>query len=454
MDRATKSEIEKMLPPLPIRDGQFAPVASYLTPMYRGISRGVIGVSFTNITQWVGGVLNILDPERISLAWNYIASLHPIITSKLTEGDAGVCFEFFTGQHLKVEFVDISNSGEKDKGDLLKGELDRYRYQPFDLNVDKLLRAFAIRVSDSEYYVGFVLHHFIGDLNSVNIIADTLIAALASPRAPDPAPRPATINFADYARIVGAWVDSAQGRAASDYWRALLAEAPATKLVKAPMDDGSASSMTISFNLSKEAETNLRQAAQTLGVTTFSILLAAKFNALKSVTGQLDLGVLVINTHRSFAPLTNVVGNLMNLTPFRINCGADESTASLARRIHAQRVAGLRHSLYPYTVLAYRDITMPPMPRFNFMDRVTRRPSTSDTSSADGRGPALPALAPSVPFKQAVEGEESFYLEMDSTGSGIVGSLTFWGDRRAKAIHQDFINNFTNLLDSLEISAR
>nr|WP_280739726.1 condensation domain-containing protein [Photorhabdus khanii] len=97
----------------------------------------------------------------------------------------------------------------------------------FDLDSGPLIRACLIRITDDEYQFLLTQHHIISDGWSANVLVqelNTLYTAFMDGQS-DPLP-PLAIQYPDYAAWQRQWLLAERTQRQSDYWRAILADAP------------------------------------------------------------------------------------------------------------------------------------------------------------------------------------------------------------------------------------
>ncbi|WP_036836315.1 condensation domain-containing protein, partial [Photorhabdus temperata] len=152
------------------------------------------------------------------------------------------------------------------------------------------IRASLIRLADDEYRFLLTQHHIISDGWSVDVLIRELSALYTALLAGQPAPLPPlTIQYPDYAAWQRQWLSAERTEVQSDYWRAMLADAPV--LLDLPTDRPRPSEQsfighTVPVNLDTALTAALKRLSEQHGVTLFMTLLSAWAVVLSRLSGQ------------------------------------------------------------------------------------------------------------------------------------------------------------------------
>ncbi|HEX2211499.1 MAG TPA: condensation domain-containing protein, partial [Longimicrobium sp.] len=196
----------------------------------------------------------------------------------------------------------------------------------FDLERGPMMRVTLLCVSDADCAMVVTTHHIATDGWSFPLLMRDLLAlydafhAGQTPSLPD-----LPLRYADYA----AWQrNHLQGENLAkqvEYWRALLADAPALEL---PLDRprpavASNEGRTHSFRLDAELTRRVREACRQQAATLNMVLLAAFAETLRRYSGQDDLVVGTLLGSRSRPELEPIVGMFVNSAALRLRLPAD-----------------------------------------------------------------------------------------------------------------------------------
>ncbi|EQB97766.1 hypothetical protein B738_29066, partial [Photorhabdus temperata subsp. temperata M1021] len=191
----------------------------------------------------------------------------------------------------------------------------------FDLDCGPLIRASLIRLADDEYRFLLTQHHIISDGWSVDVLIRELgalyTAFLAGQLAPLP---PLTIQYPDYAAWQRQWLSAERTEVQSDYWRAMLADAPV--LLDLPTDRPRPSEQsfighTVPVNLDTALTTALKRLSEQHGVTLFMTLLSAWAVVLSRLSGQETVVIGTPSAGRSRQEVEPLIGFFVNTLALR-----------------------------------------------------------------------------------------------------------------------------------------
>ncbi len=183
--------------------------------------------------------------------------------------------------------------GVSDADEVLKRLSTEEAHASFDLESGPLIRAALIRLTDDEYQFLLTQHHIISDGWSANVLIQELNALYTAfvTGQPDTLP-PLAIQYPDYAAWQRQWLSAERVQVQSDYWRAMLADAPV--LLDVPTDrprpaEQSFAGDAVPVNLDVELTTALKRLSEQQGVTLFMTLLSAWAVVLSRLSSQEDV---------------------------------------------------------------------------------------------------------------------------------------------------------------------
>ncbi|MCA6221756.1 non-ribosomal peptide synthetase, partial [Photorhabdus antumapuensis] len=314
-------------------------------------------------------------------------------------------------------------SGRPDADVVLERLSVEEAHASFDLESGPLIRAALIRITDDEYQFLLTLHHIISDGWSANVLIqelNTLYTAFMDGQS-DPLP-PLAIQYPDYAAWQRQWLSVERIQVQSDYWRAMLADAPV--LLDLPTDrprppEQSFAGQAVPINLDVELTTALKRLSEQHGVTLFMTLLSAWSVVLSRLSGQEDVVIGTPSAGRNHQEVEPLIGFFVNTLALRMDLSDELTVTELLARVRQTALAAQEHQDLPFEQVV--EIVQPPRrlahtPLFQVMFVWQNNESTEW---------GLPGLAVS-PVDQAVD-IVKFDLELDlSEEEGrIVGALSY-----------------------------
>ena len=233
----------------------------------------------------------------------------------------------------------------------LEAELRRQARRPFDLAQGPLWRVRLYRLGSQEWVFLWVLHHIIADGWSVGLLLRELAILYEAGLRGQPAPLSnLDIQYADYAVWQREHLTGDRLQGLLSYWRSQLEPWP--EPVQLPTDRPRSAGPTqhgalYPFVWSEGLSDRIRRLAHQLGVTSFSVLMAAFQGLLARICRQEDIVVGTAVAGRVYKQLENLVGFFVNTLPIR-SVGAETNTfEQLARHIHAQMLGAQQHQELP-----------------------------------------------------------------------------------------------------------
>ncbi|MFO1075121.1 MAG: amino acid adenylation domain-containing protein [Geminicoccaceae bacterium] len=165
-----------------------------------------------------------LDPTALIGALARLERRHGLLRAQAVQQAGGhVRLEVGTGARLALVSHDLGRLAPAAREPALAALLDPTGGTGFDLAQEPPARAWLARLGEAEHVLALELHPLVADPAALRLLAAelaTLYAALAQGAAPVLPPAPAA---GDRAGQEAAWLRSAPGRAALDFWRQRLA---------------------------------------------------------------------------------------------------------------------------------------------------------------------------------------------------------------------------------------
>lgn len=206
-------------------------------------------------------------------------------------------------------------------------------------------RAFVITSDGTPAKVLFVVHHIAADGAAALILQDDFHALLAGQTLEPPAGQP--IAMAEDQQGAGAF----RLRAAERYWRRTLEAAPRVPEVALPTTEMLGAALHTGIPLEPA-----HAGAEKLDVSLASIVLAAYYDALRTVLGRNALLLMAISANRFDPSMAGVVTSLTQWAPMLLDFDGTESFPDLAAKVHGKALNAFKNSICdPDAVVAIRE---------------------------------------------------------------------------------------------------
>lgn len=369
-----------------------APVLYYYRSMLDQARTGELGVSYTNITNWVVRLSGPFDPRALLAGLRSLVSRYPILGARVALRE-GVPHFVHSGD-VQLCFTDWSNGQGAAGSQGIQAAIDALVWRPFNLDRETLFRPFVFKVAPQKHVIGFVINHFIGDAISVAIVARELFRDYAVALAGSShSPAAASLQYADYLLEMNRWLLETGLRYRLDYWIRRLQRVRNSCLppdFSVPVDE-LGTIQTEVVELAPALVAAARQLADDIGTTVFTVLLAAYYCTLRRALGDSDLVILTVYHGREHPELLKVVGSFQNLIPLRVDAPPDLAFCDLVRQLQADCSAAYeRQVAYGYVLDEFRRNGTPHVfPEFNCLANSAVR-----ANSGDGRLEHQPTTPP------------------------------------------------------------
>jgi amino acid adenylation domain-containing protein len=279
-----------------------------------------------------------LDLARLDGALSGIVERHQALRTALEER-AGVVWQQVTAPYaVRTEVIEAADRAEA----LLRATADARR--PFDLTAGRLLRSHCYRYGQETLWL-LTVHHSAFDAWSLGVFWRELAEGYGGQTPPPP-----VIQHADYAAWQHGWLNSPEADAQREFWREQLSgELPALNLGAPPdpeVDEHAGFSMPLTVAPPLAAQ--VRELARSLGVTTFSVLLAAFAAALHRTQQAPEVVVGVPAANRRRPGTEDLIGYLVNTLAIRIRVETAMSFGDLVAHTDSVLQQALDHQELPF----------------------------------------------------------------------------------------------------------
>ncbi len=394
------------------------------------------------------------DVPALEAALQMLVERHESLRTTYSSGPEGSRQHVHTWTKLDFDLIDVADASDSAIREMV-ATLSR---EPFDLSLGPVVRARCLRRSDEDVlWVG--LHHIAVDLWSLRVLLDDLETFyLAARRARRPTLAPVT-PYRELVRQQERLLDSSEGDASFEYWKATTTDALASRL-RLPTDrprpkirSTRGRSQLHDFPASLRGQ--LLDLARQERVTLATVCLSAFQVLLARYSGQEDIAHGYTMAARPSASFTDTVGFFVNVVPRTVHLAGLGSFRELLRKNHETSLQHLRHQHFPLqetirrlgirggggrapvfdTVFAFES---PPPNRHELLGRVG--------IGADARLSLAGMDLEMMPFEAGgAQFDLSVFLVSDSRG--LVGRFEYATDLYDETTIRRLVGRFTALLE-------
>ncbi|NEO76804.1 non-ribosomal peptide synthetase [Moorena sp. SIO4G3] len=256
-------------------------------------------------------------------------------------------------QHQELDFLQIDASSWSEE-ELNKKVVAAHRH-PFNLETEPVMRVRWFTCSEANHIMLLTVHHIVSDGWSYNLIAKELQqlyqAQLNGLEASLP---PLQYSYQDYVSWQKELVEGQKGEKLWNYWQQKLGgELPVLNLPtdrpRPPIQTENGG--TYSFKLSEKLTEQLKELAQTEGITIYMILLATFQVLLYRYTGQEDILVGSPTSGRTKDEFASIVGYFVDSVVMRADLSGSLSFRDFLSQVRQTVLGALAHQNYPFALL-------------------------------------------------------------------------------------------------------
>ncbi len=310
-----------------------------------------------------------------------------------------------------------------------------------------LYRVFLIRISFNEYILGTSLHHAIGDMISINIFFNEILAYYSAVlMSTPPRVRQLKYRYLDYLVSLEKWKNNPGGAEYLNYWKELLRPTPVTclladnQILLEKSSVGESSEEIIEFD--SDTTQAINKLAANLKKTLFCILLSAYKIALWRMTGQGNPVVVSLQTGRLNSDLMNVIGDFASEIAYKTDLSGNPDFVEVAERVAHTMNEAQTHQPIPLDWV--REALLDEGLKFN-------APGISILTVSDDASPANESirkvLIQSPGVRHGCNGyPTSCAIELREGQSKIVGSMIYRTDVYDESTIKKFLGYFKDVV--------
>ncbi len=345
---------------------------------------------------------------------------------------------------LALQVVDFANAPDRERTAIaLASQAAR---KPFDLERDRLLRAWLLRLTDDDAILAVVVHHIVFDGWSSNILMRELSelyqAALARRQARLAAP---PIQYADFAVWQRDWLQGEPLNHLRRHWLGTLQGAPAA--LELPTDRPRPERQRFRgadcrFRIDASLTARLKQTARAHKATLFMVLAAGYFALLRWFSGQRDIVFGTDSANRNQVELEALIGFFVNQLPLRARMDDEASLAKLLAQTRQVALDAFDHEDLPFDMLV--EALNPERTNHAPVFQVKLTLQNQPTQTLGGNGPAL---SPVLLDRGAAQLD--FLFVFTETQDGLAGNLEYNRELFLEATAQRLRDRFRDTLATL-----
>ncbi len=274
----------------------------------------------------------IVDLPSLASAWDDVVRWHPQLQTRFLLSDSGPGF--------------VTNPDPEPLRIMAAGAWVAPAPRAFDLTHEPPVRA-RFTPDTGSGVLDLCLHHIVGDLVSCAVILDDLAGAYrirregAIPEAPE-----AGLPFSEFVRGERLYLDGSKGRADRAFWKQELSDVGAPLFGPSPARTGG----ELPIALSPEKSRQVRLAAESAGVTPFTVLLGHYAELLAEACDKPEVTVGIAASLRDRPRFRRTAGYLVNSVPLRYSCG--DAGSGRFQALSTTTRAALTHRRFPLSLMA------------------------------------------------------------------------------------------------------
>jgi hypothetical protein len=276
-----------------------------------------------------------LDTAHFAKALEVLVQRHGILRSIPTYRDGG--WRFIPERAVAPCLSVLSSPEATDRSEeALLTLVSEFAHRPFRLDVESPLRAAVARVSADEHIVCIVVHHTFADAYSVRIISQEIAEIHhAFCRGGHPKLRELPFQYVDYMVCMEEWTAGPLAHAHVEFWKTYLhgAKSIAPRL-----------SSTCAYThlvLGEPFNTASRQLCLAERLNASVLWECLHQIAVHHLTGEHDVTTCSMDIGRRQKELIGLVGEFVNVIPFRSKISGDSTFRELLRTTRNTRVTKL-----------------------------------------------------------------------------------------------------------------
>jgi hypothetical protein len=379
---ARKAALVEYLQAVPERgeDGSSGPVFRVMAPSlavpsfrqstWNKIKSGEVGVESSNGTHRVVRIDAPIDVARLERAVHALVDRNCVLRARIAETD-GRPWLRYDSSWPTLEHFDLSGRSSGSRVAEATRLASERIWARFDVKEGPLFRAFLVRLSATDNVCGFVLHHFVADAISMDILGGELWRIYVEDLDQAVERDRARLQYGDYLLGMAEWLRTPAARAHLKYWDDRLTGV--RPLLHRPSKAGERHGITQEyFEIDSDLTLRVRDAARRMRTTVFVYLLAAQKAMIARLTGETDITMGGIIPGRELPALAPIVGYLSDRVFYRTALRGDLRFSEVVEAVNATVLESAPYQFVRYDVIKQRQAELSRsilVPFFNFLPR-------------------------------------------------------------------------------------
>jgi hypothetical protein len=392
-----------------------------------------------------------VELERIDAAFKRLIARHDLLRSRVRIADDGVPFLHLTEDPpVSVSIVDLSGSGGASSPLPVKTAVEGAIYAPFEDG--QIYRTQIIKVSDSEYVLAGVIHHFVADAFSVKVVFRDLKSGLLGGEDTQIQTRERPLQYADYLFGMSEWLDGPGLVCRLAHWKDKMRGAQG---VHFPLADesqrtGPSKLGVLNIHVGMELRAKLARVVAITGMPFSIAILAANFAALARTFQRRDFFTVLLYSGRDDTALFDMVGSTIGSIPVRVTIDSKMSFAELLIHVQDAFVFAVAHRV-PWGILKpiLGEIGAGhAAPFFNYLS-VARDAASTPPSSTHGKSLQIEPVAVRRPEQTDIVDWKSYEVHAVDTGVEVYVNLRYMPSVYRPTAIQAFADTLLYCLEAL-----
>jgi len=293
-----------------------------------------------------------LNPDALQYALNEIARRHESLRTVFPQEDNQPVQRILPPGGISIQKLNVSAASiEAARKQGIERATEESR-RAFDLANGPLWRVSLAQVTEREALVAVAMHHIISDAWSIGILVGELSILYNSyANGRQAALRELPIQYAEYAQMQRALLESEALKNEIEYWSSKLAGVPAA--LDLPYDfqrpsKRNAHGARLIFHLDGKLIDGLKALSSQEGATMFMTLLAAFQALLARYSGQHDICTGTPVAGRNSSEVENLIGFFVNTLVIRTDFAGNPTFRSLLGRVRKTTISSFSHQKAPF----------------------------------------------------------------------------------------------------------
>ncbi len=298
---------------------------------------------------WLVKLSKNISLDALNLALKAIVKRHTILRTIFIQNKKGQDFQCIKSEALSIKIKCCETVDKFNRA--LQEEIN----MPFDLRQEYPIRGCIYEIIESsEQYLLINLHHIAADGWSTNILQKEFIMfyeyyylgkSHSLPKLP--------VQYRDFAIWQRNFLSENELKKQLDYWHIHLKNYETLYLAtdKPRPTRLSYEGDSVSFLLSHELSTQLRNFSQLYGYTLYTVFLAGFYVLLNQYSGQKDIIIGTPIANRHYESIKDLIGFFVNMLALREQVNVHQPITYLMQQIHENLTEAQRHQDVPFEKL-------------------------------------------------------------------------------------------------------